>query len=314
MNFIFNLLTVIITGAAVLVFIFNLVLNLIRAIKVNKEIKANPDFVEGKISKIVEQKKKVYIVVDYTSKVNGNVFAQTFELSEKEAKKYNYVQGQDIKIYYSDVKNLKKVNCFPTYLENEKQKIEAGPVFADSMLVIGGSYIFVMALITVLQKIDGCMGLSWSNPRAWIANTKSFDSFTAESTVTPCFSLIYVAFIIIMYAMLVSYIIQRIGGMTVDQKQEYLKLNGLETMAEVKTFKYTKNKNAQGLKEAELKIEFFTSTGDKVACDLSSYLYTQDEKQFIDILYDPKDPKNVVYIASSKSEKKKKKNGEAKQD
>ena len=45
-----------------------------------------------------------------------------------------------------------------------------------------------------------------------------------------------------------------------------------------------------------MKIEFFTNSGEKVECDLNSYLYSETEEQFIDILYDEKNPKNVCYM------------------
>ena len=45
MNFILNLVAVILTMAAALVFLGSLIINLIRALKVNKLIKLDPDFV-----------------------------------------------------------------------------------------------------------------------------------------------------------------------------------------------------------------------------------------------------------------------------
>ena len=70
--------------------------------------------------------------------------------------------------------------------------------------------------------------------------------------------------------------------------------------AEVKTFKFTKNKNNQGTKESALEIEFFTNAGEKVNCSLNSFLYTETQEQYIDILYDESNPKNVVYYVNRK--------------
>ena len=64
-------------------------------------------------------------------------------------------------------------------------------------------------------------------------------------------------------------------------------------------FKFGKSKNAQGVKESLLEIEFFTNSGEKVNCSLNSYLYTNTQEQYIDILYDPKNPKNVVYYMNN---------------
>ena len=54
MNFIFCLLAVIITIAAAVIFLGNLIINLVRAIKINKLIKTDPDFVEGKVIEIIK--------------------------------------------------------------------------------------------------------------------------------------------------------------------------------------------------------------------------------------------------------------------
>ena len=105
--------------------------------------------------------------------------------------------------------------------------------------------------------------------------------------------------IIMFYLMLFTYIKERLFGMSAEHKTAYLKLCGIKGTAEVKTFKFGKSKNAQGTKESLLEIEFFTNSGEKVNCGLNSYLYTDTQEQFIDILYDEFNPKNVVYFVNN---------------
>ena len=83
------------------------------------------------------------------------------------------------------------------------------------------------------------------------------------------------------------------------QRSARLKICGIKGTAEVKTFKFGKSKNAQGVKESILEIEFFTNSGEKVNCSLNSYLYTNTQEQYIDILYDELNPKNVVYYVNN---------------
>ena len=78
MNFILNLIAVILTMAAALVFLGSLIINLVRALKVNKLIKLDPDYVEGEVIEIIKQKNQVYVRVEYTSKINMLKFNELF--------------------------------------------------------------------------------------------------------------------------------------------------------------------------------------------------------------------------------------------
>ena len=60
MNFILNLLVIIATAVFALAYLANLIINLIRALKVNKLMKEDPDFVEGKVIEVIKQKNRVY--------------------------------------------------------------------------------------------------------------------------------------------------------------------------------------------------------------------------------------------------------------
>ena len=55
MNFILNLGMVIIAFGFAGLYIYNLIINLIRAIKVNKVIKTNPKYVVGKVIEVDKQ-------------------------------------------------------------------------------------------------------------------------------------------------------------------------------------------------------------------------------------------------------------------
>ena len=70
MNFILNLIALIATIGAAGVFLANVIINLVRAINVNKLMKLDPDFVEGKVVEVINHKNRVYVRVEYVSKVN----------------------------------------------------------------------------------------------------------------------------------------------------------------------------------------------------------------------------------------------------
>ena len=294
MNLIPNIIALAIAGGFTIVYIVNFIINLVRAKKVNKAIKNSPDFVDGKIIDVIKGKKRVYIKVEYVSDKSGVKFENVFELTEKEFNDQYFV-GQEIKIFYAKQENQKRITCFPIYLEGQKTGIEMGPMVTDIILFVGGLYIFISMLFALLQvdKESGLIGLQW--------NGRPFVDFLRFSTATgknptPVFNILYIFIIIIFYVMLFSYVKERLSGMTQSHKQNYLKLCGSKGTAQVKTYKFNKSKNSEGVKESMLEIEFFTNSGEKVNCSLNSFLYTETQEEYIDILYDEKNPKNVVYM------------------
>ena len=297
MNFILNLLAVILTMAAACVFLTSLIINLVRALKVNKLMKLDPDFVEGKVVEVINHKNRVYVRVEYVSKVNMLKFTELFELTQKEFND-QYYEGQSVKVYYPKLDGVKNVTCFPTYLEGQKMGISAGQLFTDILLFGGGAWIAWVVLNYMITpcKNTGLIGLEW-NGRPFINSTRNLD--TIAEGAEPCLSGIYVIIILMFYVMLFTYIKERLFGMSAEHKTAYLKICGIKGTAEVKTFKFGRSKNAQGVKESLLEIEFFTNSGEKVNCSLNSYLYTQTQEQYIDILYDEKNPKNVVYYVNN---------------
>lgn len=297
MNFIFNLLVVILAIAAAGVFLANIIINLIRALKINKLMKLEPDFVEGKVVEVINHKNRVYVRVEYVSKVNMLKFTELFELTQKEFND-QYYEGQSVKVYYPKLDGVKNVTCFPTYLEGQKMGLQAGPIFTDTLLFGGGAYIAGMVLTSVITPCEktGLIGLEW-NGRPFIESTRGLD--TIVEGATPCLSGIYLLIMVMFYLMLFTYIKERLFGLSAEHKTAYLKICGVKGTAEVKTFKFGKSKNAQGVKESLLEIEFFTNSGEKVNCSLNSYLYTNTQEQYIDILYDELNPKNVVYYVNN---------------
>ena len=293
MNLIPNIIVLSIAAGFTVVYIINFIINLVRATKVNKSIKGAPDFVDGKVIDVIQGKNRVYIRVEYASPKSMVKFENTFELTKKEFNDQYFV-GQEVKIFYAKQENAKNISCFPIYLEGQKLGIEAGPIVTDVILFVGGLYIFISCLLALLAKDPktGVIGLQW-NGRPLV----NFLQFSTPITgTTPVFNILYIFIIVIFYIMLFSYVRERLSGMTQSHKQNYLKLCGVKTTAQVKTFKFNKSKNDRGVKESMMEIEFFTNSGEKVNCSLNSFLYTETQEEYIDILYDEKNPKNVVYM------------------
>ncbi len=297
MNFILSLIAVIATIAAACVFLANVIINLMRAIKVNKLMKVDPDYVEGEVIEVINHKGRHYVRVEYVSKVNMLKFTQLFELTSKEFND-QYYEGQKVKVFYPKIQGVERVTNFPTYLEGQKIGLHMGQLFTDVLLFAGGAYIAWVVLNSVISpcQTTGLIGLQW-NGRPFIEATRSLD--TIAEGATPCLTGIYLIIIMMFYLMLFTYIKERLFGLSSEHKTDYLKICGIKGTAEVKTFKFGKSKNAQGVKESLLEIEFFTNSGDKVNCSLNSYLYTNTQEQYIDILYDEKNPKNVVYYVNN---------------
>lgn len=294
MNLLLNLLVLIITGGFVGLFIYNLVLNVIRAINANKQMQQSYDSVEGVIKDIKKEKNRVYIQVEYLSKANNTKFADFFEMSVKEFKE-QYTIGDKVTINYLITQGLKKVNCFPTFLSGQKIKVESTPIITDAILLLGGAYIFVTMLLMMLVRDEsGLTGLMW-NGRPLLSSLKL--NTVPEGTKGVLDSNMFILLIaVFFYVVVFGYVLDRLTNLPQNQKTLYLKLCGVKGTAEVKTFKFSKSKNAQGLKESLMKISFFTNNGEKVDADLSSYLYSETQEQYVSILYDEKNPKNVVYM------------------
>lgn len=287
MDLAINLIFFIIVSAFMVLYIVSFIINLIRAIKVNKSMQVKSVKVKGIVSQVVEEKRRVYVKVDYKSLINGENFYNVFEFTKSEWTD-QYKEGDEVDIIYPDTTDVEKVICFPVYLEGMKVKVESGPVFTDALVAFSGLFIFALVLITYITKngFSDMTSLCNFNIASCMEPTKDYEMFT----------LMYVIMILFIYIMLAGYLKERFTSLSSTQNQNYLKLVGQKCTAEVLTFKFGRTKNQQGLKEAQLKIQFFTSKGEKINCDLNSFMYSETQEQFINILYDPKKPVNCVYL------------------
>lgn len=279
MNLFINILFLALTVFFLGVYIFNLILNLIRATKTNKRIKSDPQKLEAKVVDIKQIKKRVYIEVSYVSKANLETFTDFYEITQAEFKDQYYV-GQKLDLVYPSVKGLKRVTCFPTYLEGMKFKIQSGPLFTDILYVVFGIFIVSFTLYNMLIH------------NAFSGDVPLFSMDGTAGVMSPFIIIIY----LVIYLILMSYIIERLVGMTKDHNEKYLKICGLRAKAEVMTYKLTKTKNAQGVKQSQIKVSFRSNVGEKIETDISSFMYTEKPDQFIDVLYDGVKPKRAVYL------------------
>lgn len=287
MDLAINLIFFTIVSVFMVLYIVSFIINLIRAIKVNKGMKDKCVKVKGTVSQIVEEKRRVYVKVDYKSLTNGENFYQVFEFTQSEWTN-QYQEGDTVDIIYPETADLENVICFPVYLEGMKVKVESGPVFTDALVAFSGVFIFTLVLMTYITKNGFSDYASLCN---W-----NLSSCTETVKEYEMFSLMYVIMILFIYVMLIGYIKERFTSLSATQNQNYLKLAGYSATAKVLTFKYGRNKNQQGLKEAQLKIEFYTYKGEKVIADLNSFMYSESKEEFIHVLYDDKKPQNCVYL------------------
>lgn len=281
MNIATNILFLVVSGAFTILYVFNLILNLIRAIQTNKLIKADPQSLEAKVVEVRQIKKRVYIRVQYTSTSNLQTFESIYELTQKEFNDQYYV-GQKLNIIFPKITGTSRIHCFPTYLEGTKINIEAGPIFTDCLILASGIFIFTFSLCNMLAK------------EVFINNLPLISLDGTDSTLTWLSVLIF----LIIYFVLMTYIMERITGISKDHSENYLKMCGLKAKAEVMTYKLNRTKNANGIRQSEIKIEFRTNKGDKISANIVSFMYTEHPDQFIDILYDGRRPQMAVYVRS----------------
>ncbi len=269
--------------AFMLAFIASFIVNIIRALKVNKSMQEKCEKVSGKVTEIIKERKRVFVKVEYIAKTNYTKFFDYFEFTENEFKDQYYVD-QEIEIYYPNIDNIKRVTCFPTFLSGQKIKPKFSAIVSDGLLAFVG--IFVFGVFTNMIKTYGTINFLSSD-------------ILGTSTATDCSSMyptIMIMLPLFMYIMMVPYLIERFTIASKEQNHSYLKLYGVKCMAEVKTFKFGRAKDANGNKESLMQIEFYNNKGELIKANLNSFLYTETQEQYINILYDVKNPKNVVYM------------------
>lgn len=261
-----------------LIFIVNFTIGLIRDIKAKKVLKANPQTLKAYVRQVDKVKNRIYMLVDFQSPHNRLNFSETYEFFDSDLKGKEYNVGDEIDLIYNDVSSWKKVNAFPLLFKDFKVKLEKGPFMLNLILVLFGAY---MVYITL---------------RRYITNN-AFNTdipLTGEKGIYE--NPLYIFVMIFVYAMILTYVITNILEMPKKELQNYLKLNGNVTKARVKTYKFGRQKNSKGNKESIITIEFSTSDGTQVETKLTSFLYTETQQEYIDIIYDPKQPKRVVFL------------------
>lgn len=271
MDTIFKITFIVINFIFLGFYVFNFIISLIRDIKSKNKFKTNDYLtVDGTVIKIDENKKFTYVIIEFTGPKNLIAFTQTFQYTVEEFKNNPYEVGDKVKLAYNDVSKVKRLHTFPIIIEGSKPKLEKGAIFANLALVGVAGYFSIYILITTLQK--------WSEEFGKI------------------FSGTYVLIVLMIYVVLLTYLIESIFSIPKTENQNYLKAYGHHTKARVVTFKLGGKKNPKGFKESRMTIEYRNHLGELTQTMLSSYAYTETQEEYIDVIYDPKNPKNVVYL------------------
>ena len=160
-----------------------------------------------------------------------------------------------------------------------------GAFVTDLMLVLFAAYVVYSIVYNMIQK----------------------NAFVTNVPVTEVTSGVMLILYLVMHFLLMTYVIDRLNNAPTQENQNYLQIYGIHTNAEVTTFKFVGSKNSRGYKESQMEIEYFNGVGEKIKAKCSSYYYSETQEQFVSILYDPKNPKNVVYIKHPEKVKKSKK-------
>lgn len=252
-------------------YIFNFIIALIRDIKSKKKFKENDYLtVDGTVVKVEVQKKFTYVIIEFTGPKSLIAFTQTFQYTHEEYKKNPYEVGDQVKLAYNDVSNVKRLHTFPVIIDGTKPTLEKGAIFANLALVGVAGYFSIYILITTINK--------------W---TEQFGNI---------FSGTYVLIVLLIYVVLLTYLVESIFSIPKNENQNYLKVYGHHTRARVVTFKLGGKKNPKGYKESRMTIEYRNHLGELTTTNMNSYLYTETQEEYIDIIYDPKNSKNVVYL------------------
>lgn len=256
------------------IFVVNFIISLIRDIKVKNRLKQNPKQLKARVREIQQGKNRIYVLVEFSSPHNRLLFTETYELFESDLKGKEFKVGDEIDLIYNDVSDWKKIWAFPLHIKDLKVKLDGGPLFANVALILLSVYVCTNMIILFNQK----------------------NAFGSDIALTEIYNTFYIFVMIFVYGMVLTYVVTGLIDMPRSDLQNYLKLNGNIAKARVKTYKFSNQKNAKGNKESIIDIEFSTNDGTQVETRLTSFLYTETQEEYIDIIYDPKKPKSVVYL------------------
>lgn len=283
MNYVLNYAVLVFAGALFLFYLASFVLNIFRSKEVKKILSSNCASVTGVVKDVIIRKKKAFIKVRFTSPVNKMLFEGIFEYLADDWGSRKQI-GEEIEIIYPEISKLKRVYAFPTFLDGDKVKMPIGPIFTDLIIVLFSGYILAQIIMNM-------------------AKANAFTESVALTTVTPGLLLVVYG---VMHLFLITYVIDRFLNAPYKENQNYLQIYGIHTNAEVTTFKFAGAKNSKGFKESQMEIEYFNGQGEKIKARCQSYYYSETQEQFVSILYDPKNYKNVVYIKQPEKRKKSK--------
>lgn len=259
------------------VFIINFVIGLVRDIRYKKALRNNPQTVNAYVRQVDKVKNRVYMLVEFQSEHNRLTFTETYEFFESDLKGREFSVGDPVDLIYNDVSSWKRVMGFPLLLKEFKVKLDKGPLFLNIMLVLFSIWVNATTILTFV-------------------NNNGFSDEINFSGENGLFNPVYVLIMVFVYAMILSYVVVNIIEMPKKDMQNYLKLYGNIAKARVKTYKFGRAKNSKGNKESIITIEFSTNSGEQVETKLTSFLYTETQQEYIDILYDPRKPKCVVFL------------------
>ena len=278
MNLFINYAFLIVNLGFLFAYIVNLILNLIHALKAKKRLIANPRIITAQVKDFKEDKKRTYLIMEYLSPANDIVFTNTFQFGPGEINSTDYPLGARINLRYLDVPKGAKVRAFPIAVGERKVALEAGPIFTNALLVFLGAFNTGNVIYRMLVNDAG---------NAFVDNSVSIITILGQ---------LYIIIIIALYVLLFSYLVDSLSMMPRASNHNYLKLYGIKGTATVKTFKFGRSKNQRGFREARMEIEYYTTNGDKINAKLNSFLYSETQEEFINIIYDPNRPENVVYL------------------
>ena len=288
-NVLVNIVFLLITFGFMCLYLVSLIMNIVRAAKVLKDVKKDPKKVQAKVVEITEDKRGVYVKYKYTSPTNNQHFTDMLILNKKDFKDQYYVD-QDIEVVYPEVKDYKRVYYFPKFINDQKVRIEAGPLFTDILLAVAGISIFGYSLFVMVNTPGAFTG------EVPLVAGGFFSSPNADGTeIKGVFNMFSLLAMLVIYFMLFSYVLERLVSASVEHTHSYLKLCGIMCTAKVVTYKFGRTKDANGNKEAQMKIEFYDN-GELIQANLNSHLYSETQEEYIKILYDPKHPKTTVYM------------------
>lgn len=275
------IIIIILMSLFIIFFIATTVIIFLRLIKVTKEMElpGKKKVLEGVISKKQTDQNSIVLYVDFTSPTSRVNFNKRFVLNKKQFDENSFNEGQKVNLVCPVVEEetVKRVMVFPLLIEGQKQPFNMQFVFGSLALIVATIALLVFTINGFInnQMFNKSMSDVWN----YLVSTNQF-----------LVLMVIMGFFIATQAMITILI-----SPSRDTLYDYLKVYGVKAKARVKTYKYGRAKSKEN-KECHLQVDFTTYKGEKIETRLSSFLYYQTQEEYIDILYAPTEPKNVVYL------------------